>query len=44
MRRTIRGTYQSPSQPTRVELGSTDNMQIYICRDSPEHPHTDLIQ
>ncbi|NYV73732.1 hypothetical protein [Streptomyces sp. UH6] len=33
-----------PSQPTRVEVGSTDNMQIYVCPDSPEHPHTDLIQ
>ncbi|GAA0324615.1 hypothetical protein GCM10010302_74700 [Streptomyces polychromogenes] len=35
---------QAPSQPTRVEVGSTDNMQIYICPASPEHPHTDLIQ
>ncbi|MGW5641040.1 hypothetical protein ACWEWQ_41125, partial [Streptomyces sp. NPDC003832] len=33
-----------PSQPTRVEVGSTDNMQIYVCPASPEHPHTDLIQ
>ncbi|MGW5640824.1 hypothetical protein [Streptomyces sp. NPDC003832] len=35
---------QSPSQPTKVEVGSTDNMQIYVCPASPEHPHTDLIQ
>ncbi|MFD7316284.1 hypothetical protein [Streptomyces sp. NPDC059883] len=35
---------QNPSQPTRVEVGSTDNMQIYVCPASPEHPHTDLIQ
>lgn len=33
-----------PSQPTGVEVGSTDNMQIYICPDSPEQSHTDLIQ
>lgn len=35
---------QSPSGPTKVEVGSTDNMQIYVCPTSPEHPHTDLIQ
>ncbi|MFJ9000159.1 hypothetical protein ACIRG8_17655 [Streptomyces sp. NPDC102359] len=35
---------QNPSQPTKVEVGSTDNMQIYVCPTSPEHPHTDLIQ
>jgi hypothetical protein len=35
---------QRPSQPTKVEVGSTDNMQIYVCPTSPEHPHTDLIQ
>ncbi|MFE0642643.1 hypothetical protein ACFW2Y_13660 [Streptomyces sp. NPDC058877] len=35
---------QGPSQPTRVEVGSADNMQIYVCPASPEHPHTDLIQ
>ncbi|MDX3388193.1 hypothetical protein PV682_43170 [Streptomyces niveiscabiei] len=35
---------QSPSQPTKVEVGSTDNMQIYVCPTSPEHPHADLIQ
>ncbi|MFJ6527256.1 hypothetical protein ACIQMZ_18480 [Streptomyces longwoodensis] len=34
----------NPSQPTRVEVGSTDNMQIYICPNCPEHLHTDLIQ
>ncbi|MGA5438168.1 hypothetical protein ACPCKW_01320 [Streptomyces griseoincarnatus] len=34
----------SPAQPTRVEVGSTDNMQLYVCPTSPEHPHTDLIQ
>ena len=34
----------SPAQPTQVEVGSTDNMQIYVCPASPEHPHTDLIQ
>jgi hypothetical protein len=32
------------SQPTQVEVGSTDNMQIYVCPTSSEHPHTDLIQ
>ncbi|WP_409062521.1 hypothetical protein [Streptomyces sp. SYP-A7185] len=35
---------QSPAQPTRVEVGSTDNMQLYVCPKSPNHPHTDLIQ
>ncbi|MGW5868813.1 hypothetical protein ACWFRJ_42480 [Streptomyces sp. NPDC055239] len=35
---------QDPSQPTKVEVGSTDNMQLYVCPTSPEHPHTDLIQ
>ncbi|MFD5801680.1 hypothetical protein [Streptomyces sp. NPDC127020] len=35
---------QDPSQPTKVEVGSADNMQIYICPTSTEHPHTDLIQ
>ncbi|MHB9847709.1 hypothetical protein ACSYGO_00515 [Streptomyces krungchingensis] len=35
---------QAPAQPTRVEVGSTDNMQLYVCPISPEHPHTDLIQ
>ncbi|APY90219.1 hypothetical protein DCW30_35650 [Streptomyces alfalfae] len=39
-----RGPGRYPSQPTRVEVGSTDNMQIYVCPRSPEHPHTDLIQ
>ncbi|MEU4154557.1 hypothetical protein [Streptomyces sp. NPDC026659] len=35
---------QDPAQPTEVEVGSTDNMQLYVCPVSPEHPHTDLIQ
>ncbi|MFI1189827.1 hypothetical protein [Streptomyces californicus] len=35
---------QDPAQPTGVEVGSADNMQIYVCPASPEHPHTDLIQ
>ncbi|NEC63841.1 hypothetical protein [Streptomyces sp. SID9727] len=35
---------QNPAQPTKVEVGSTDNMQLYVCPTSPEHPHTDLIQ
>lgn len=39
-----RGPGRYPSQPTRVEVGSADNMQIYVCPTSPEHPHTDLIQ
>ncbi|WP_030382762.1 MULTISPECIES: hypothetical protein [unclassified Streptomyces] len=34
----------NPAQPTRVEVGSADNMQLYVCPASPEHPHTDLIQ
>jgi hypothetical protein len=34
----------SPAQPTQVEVGSADNMQLYVCPASPEHPHTDLIQ
>ncbi|MBA5222552.1 hypothetical protein [Streptomyces griseoaurantiacus] len=34
----------SPAQPTRVEVGSADNMQLYVCPASPEHPHADLIQ
>jgi hypothetical protein len=33
-----------PAQPTKVEVGSADNLQIYVCPTSPEHPHTDLIQ
>ncbi|MFD4948703.1 hypothetical protein ACFVYE_42440 [Streptomyces sp. NPDC058239] len=35
---------QNPAQPTAVEVGSTDNLQLYVCPASPEHPHTDLIQ
>ncbi|MEO3793922.1 hypothetical protein ABGB14_27230 [Nonomuraea sp. B10E15] len=35
---------QDQAQPTKVEVGSTDNMQLYVCPASPEHPHTDLIQ
>jgi hypothetical protein len=35
---------QDPAQPTAVEVGSTDNLQLYVCPASPEHPHTDLIQ
>ncbi|WP_230195905.1 hypothetical protein OHU34_00675 [Streptomyces sp. NBC_00080] len=35
---------RDPAQPTAVEVGSTDNMQLYVCPLSPEHPHTDLIQ
>ncbi|MFB8404484.1 hypothetical protein [Streptomyces sp. NPDC055912] len=35
---------RSPVQPTAVEVGSTDNMQLYVCPVSPDHPHTDLIQ
>ncbi|MGW6688005.1 hypothetical protein [Streptomyces sp. NPDC054961] len=39
-----RAAGQNPAQPTAVEVGSTDNMQLYVCPASPEHPHTDLIQ
>ncbi|MFG3259763.1 hypothetical protein [Streptomyces sp. NPDC048172] len=35
---------QDPAQPTRVEVGSTDNVQLYVCPASPGHPHTDLVQ
>lgn len=35
---------QNPAQPTAVEVGSTDNLQLYVCPATPEHPHTDLIQ
>lgn len=35
---------RSSVQPTAVQVGSTDNMQLYVCPESPEHPHTDLIQ
>ncbi|MBT2453154.1 hypothetical protein J7F03_40315 [Streptomyces sp. ISL-43] len=35
---------QNPAQPTAVEVGSTDNLQLYVCPASPEHPHTGLIQ
>ncbi|MFE3906123.1 hypothetical protein ACFXPY_39220 [Streptomyces sp. NPDC059153] len=35
---------QDPAQPTAVEVGSIDNLQLYVCPASPEHPHTDLIQ
>ncbi|MER7763453.1 hypothetical protein [Streptomyces sp. NPDC097619] len=34
----------SPAQPTQVEVGSTDNMQLYVCPADPGHPHVDLIQ
>ncbi|MBZ9644604.1 hypothetical protein [Streptomyces sp. PSKA30] len=34
----------NPAQPTAVEVGSTDNLQLYVCPASPDHPHTDLIQ
>ncbi|MFB6817518.1 hypothetical protein ACFCV8_23520 [Streptomyces sp. NPDC056347] len=33
-----------PAQPTGVEVGSTDNLQLYVCPADPEHPHTDLVQ
>ncbi|MEU6848664.1 hypothetical protein ABZ901_01805 [Actinacidiphila alni] len=35
---------QNPAQPTKVEVGSWDNMQLYVCPSSPDHPHTDQIQ
>ncbi|MER5808230.1 hypothetical protein ABT143_08545 [Streptomyces sp. NPDC002033] len=35
---------QRATRPTGVEVGSTDNMQLYVCPAAPEHPHTDLIQ
>lgn len=41
---TTRVASNRPTQPTGVEVGSTDNMQLYVCPASAEHPHTDLIQ
>lgn len=35
---------QDLAQPTGVEVGSTDNVQICFCPTSPEHPPIDLIQ
>jgi hypothetical protein len=35
---------EDPAQPIKAEVGSTDDMQLYVCPTSPEHPHTDLIQ
>ncbi|WP_158781001.1 hypothetical protein [Streptomyces sp. NRRL S-237] len=27
-----------------VHVSRTNHLQLYVCLESPEHPHTDLIQ
>lgn len=37
-------TNPHPAQPTLVEIGGGYGLQLYSCPESPDHPHTDLIQ
>ncbi|MEV1010871.1 hypothetical protein [Streptomyces sp. NPDC049881] len=37
-------TADDPAHATQIQVGSTDNMQLYICPTSHDHPHTQLIQ
>ncbi|MFF4264481.1 hypothetical protein ACFY7Y_03295 [Streptomyces virginiae] len=32
------------SNPPDVHISRTNHLQLYVCPESPEHPHTDLIQ
>ncbi|WP_424892964.1 hypothetical protein [Streptomyces sp. XH2] len=32
------------SNPPRVHISRTNHLQLYVCPESPDHPHTDLIQ
>ncbi|MFI1423175.1 hypothetical protein ACH4VX_35560 [Streptomyces sp. NPDC020731] len=32
------------SNPPRVQVTRGDHLQLYVCPESPEHPHTDLVQ
>ncbi|WP_229900151.1 hypothetical protein [Streptomyces hiroshimensis] len=32
------------SSPPKVHISRTNNLQLYVCPESPDHPHTDLIQ
>lgn len=32
------------SNPPEVVVGRSNHLQLYVCPQSPEHPHTDLIQ
>ncbi len=32
------------SNPPGVHVSRTNHLQLYVCPESPEHPHTDLIQ
>ncbi|MFI5531236.1 hypothetical protein ACIA8O_22165 [Kitasatospora sp. NPDC051853] len=34
----------SPVQPTAIEVGSTDHLQLYVCPADAGHPHTGRIQ
>lgn len=31
-------------QPTMVQIGDNDDLQLYACPASPDHPHTELVQ
>ncbi|MFC5890969.1 hypothetical protein RMN57_00540 [Kitasatospora sp. CM 4170] len=32
------------ANPPRVHISRTNNLQLYVCPESPDHPHTSLIQ
>ncbi|MGW1467622.1 hypothetical protein ACWCPT_25135 [Streptomyces sp. NPDC002308] len=38
------GTDPAPRQPTAVEICSGYDLQLYVCRAAPEHPHSELMQ
>lgn len=35
---------QDPAQPTKVDVGGTDDMQLSVCPASPERPNSDLVR
>ncbi|MEV4921759.1 hypothetical protein [Streptomyces roseoverticillatus] len=32
------------ANPPRVQISRSNHLQLYVCPESPDHPHTDLIQ
>nr|WP_308401642.1 hypothetical protein [Streptomyces roseoverticillatus] len=32
------------ANPPKVKVSRTNRLQLYVCPESPDHPHTDLIQ
>ncbi|MFJ4668555.1 hypothetical protein [Kitasatospora purpeofusca] len=32
------------ANPPGVQVSEGNHLQIYVCPESPEHPHTDLVQ